>query len=186
MTSIRLTTLLTMLAASAFAQTFRGDMSGIITDSSGAAVANAKVQVEDPATGLARSTLAGGSGEYLVAELPVGRYVLTVSMPGFEVKKIENIEIAVAKTTNINVTLGVATQQNIVEVKASAALLETSSSSLVANVDDKSVQEMPMNGRDFTQMVKLAPGSTPISTSINGMRTNGKNFQIDGADNNDG
>ena len=186
MTSIRLTALFAMLAASAFAQTFRGDLSGIVTDSSGAALANAVVRVEDRATGLTRSTLTGSSGEYLVAELPVGTYALTVSMPGLEVKKIENIDIAVAKTTNINVTLGVATQTAVVEVNASAALLETSSSSLVANVDDKSVQEMPMNGRDFTQMVKLAPGSTPISTSINGMRTNGKNFQIDGADNNDG
>jgi hypothetical protein len=186
MTSIRLTALFTMLAASAFAQTFRGDISGIVTDPSGAALANAVVRVEDPATGLTRSTLTGGSGDYLVAELPVGTYALTVSMPGFEVKKIEKIDIAVAKTTNINITLGMATQQAVVEVNASAALLETSSSSLVANVDDKSVQEMPMNGRDFTQMVKLAPGSTPISTSLNGMRTNGKNFQIDGADNNDG
>jgi hypothetical protein len=51
-------------------------MSGIITDSTGAALANAKVQVEDPATGLARSTLTGGTGEYLVAELPVGTYAL--------------------------------------------------------------------------------------------------------------
>jgi hypothetical protein len=186
MISIRLTALFTMLSASAFAQTFRGDISGIVTDPSGAALANAVVRVEDPATGLTRSTLTGSSGDYLVAELPVGTYALTVSMPGFEVKKIEKIDIAVAKTTNINVTLGMATQQAVVEVNASAALLETSSSSLVANVDDKSVQEMPMNGRDFTQMVKLAPGSTPISTSLNGMRTNGKNFQIDGADNNDG
>ena len=55
-------------------------------------------------------------------------------------------------------------ERSVVEVTATAATLETSSSSLVANVDDKSVQEMPMNGRDFTQMVKLAPGSTPIGT----------------------
>ena len=138
-------------------------MSGIVTDSSGASLTDAIVRVEDPATGLTRSTVTGGSGDYLVAELPVGTYTLTVSMPGFETKKIENIDIAVAKTTNINVTLGVATQQAVVEVNASAAVLETSSSALVANVDDKSVQEMPMNGRDFTQMVKLVPGSTPIT-----------------------
>jgi hypothetical protein len=114
--------------------------------------------VEDPATGLTRSTVTGGTGDYLVAEPPVGAYTLTITMPGFEAKKIENIEIAVAKTTNINVPLGVATQQSVVEVTATAATLETSSSSLVANVDDKSVQ-VPMNGRDFIQMVKLAPGT---------------------------
>jgi hypothetical protein len=116
--------------------------SGIVTDSSGAALANATLRVEDPATGLTRSTHTGGSGDYQVGELPVGTYALTVSMPGFEVKKIENIDIAVAKTTNFNVTLGVATQQAALEVNASAAPLETSSSAPVADVDDKSVEEM--------------------------------------------
>ena len=118
--------------------------------------------------------------------MPVGIYDLTISMPGFETRKVDGIEISVAKTTNIPVQLGVAQQASLVEVSATAAALETTSSSLVAVVDDKSVQEMPMNGRDFTQMLKLAPGVTPVGTaSVNGMRTNGKNFQIDGADNND-
>jgi hypothetical protein len=186
MFSLRFTALFAFLAASAFAQTFRGDLAGVVTDSSGAALANAIVRVENPATGLSRSTITGGGGDYLVAELPVGSYSLTVTMPGFEVKKIGNIDITVAKTTNIPVQLGIATQQSVVEVSATAVALETSSSSLVANVDDRSVQEMPMNGRDFTQMVKLSPGATPISASLNGMRTNGKNFQVDGADNHDG
>jgi Carboxypeptidase regulatory-like domain len=187
MTTLRLTALLALVTGSAFAQTFRGDLAGVITDSSGAALTGAVVRADNTATGFSRSTVTSGAGDYLVAELPVGTYVLTVTMPGFEAKKIENIDIAVGKTTNIPVTLGVATQQAVVEVSASAVALETSSSALVANVDDKSVQEMPMNGRDFTQMLKLAPGSTPVGTgSLNGMRTNGKNFQIDGADNNDG
>ena len=112
-------------------------------------------------------------------------YEATVSLPGFEVRKITGIEIAVAKTTNLPEQLGIAKQQSQVEVSATAAAIETTSSALVAVVDDKSVQEMPMNGRDFTQMVKLSPGVTPSGTSVNGMRTNGKNFQIDGADNND-
>jgi len=103
---------------------------------------------------------------------------MTVSSPGFEIRKITNIEIAVAKTTNIPVQLGVAKQQTQVEVTANGVAIETTSTSLVAVVDDKSVQEMPMNGRDFTQMIKLSPGVTPSGASANGMRTNGKNFQI--------
>jgi len=67
-----LTALFLFLAASAFPQTFRGDLAGVVTDSSGAALANAVVRVENPATGLSRSTITGGSGDYLVAELPVG------------------------------------------------------------------------------------------------------------------
>jgi Carboxypeptidase regulatory-like domain/TonB dependent receptor len=186
MSIFRLALFLSLSAVSVFAQTFRGDLAGIVTDASGAALAGAAVKVESPSTGLNRSAVTSGAGDYAIAELPVGSYNLTVSMPGFEVRRIENIEIAVAKTTNISVQLGVATQQSVVEVSAAAVTLETSASALVANVDDKSVQEMPMNGRDFTQMLKLAPGVTPVGTSsVNGTRTNAKNFQIDGADNND-
>jgi len=185
MTNFRAIPVFLLLAASAFAQTFRGDLAGIVTDSSGAALAGAVVKVDNKATGQTRATTTSGTGDFVVAELSPGIYELTVTMPGFEVRKIAGIEISVAKTTNIPVQLGVAQQQSVVEVSATAVALETTSSALVAVVDDKSVQEMPMNGRDFTQMVKLAPGVTPSGASINGMRTNGKNFQIDGADNND-
>jgi hypothetical protein len=186
MRNVRFLFIFALLSAAAFAQTFRGDLAGAVTDSSGAAVANAIVKIDSPSTGLTRATTANGSGDFLVAELPVGIYDLTVSMPGFETRKVTGIEISVAKTTNVPVQLGVAQQTSQVEVSATTTALETTSSSLVAVVDDKSVQEMPMNGRDFTQMLKLAPGVTPVGTaSVNGMRTNGKNFQIDGADNND-
>jgi hypothetical protein len=185
MKTIRFGVMLALWHAAAFAQTFRGDIAGAVTDASGAAIIGAAVRVESPSTGLIRSALTTGTGDFLVAELPVGLYDLTVTMPGFEVRKVTGIEVAVAKTSNVPVQLGVAQQKSQVEVSANAVAIETTSSALVAVVDDKSVQEMPMNGRDFTQMVKLAPGVTPSGASINGMRTNGKNFQIDGADNND-
>ena len=73
----------------------------------------------------------------------------------------------------------------LVEVSASEVALETTSSALVAVVDTKTVRDLPINGRDFRQMVKLAPGVTPAGYSVNGARTNGNNYQIDGADNND-
>jgi hypothetical protein len=185
MSTIRLGLFLGLVGAAAFAQTFRGDIAGAATDSSGAAIVGAAVKVESPSTGLVRSTLTTAAGDFFVAELPVGVYDLTVSMPGFEVRKVTGVVVAVAKTANVPVQLGVAQQSSQIEVTANSVAIETTSSSLVAVVDDKSVQEMPMNGRDFTQMVKLAPGVTPSGASVNGMRTNGKNFQIDGADNND-
>jgi hypothetical protein len=85
----------------------------------------------------------------------------------------------------MDLQLGVAQQQQVVEVSASAATLETTSTALVAVVGTKTVADLPMNGRDFRQMIKLAPGVSPASTSVNGMRTSGNNYQIDGADNND-
>jgi hypothetical protein len=185
MLKIRYVALMALLSIAAFAQTFRGDVAGTVNDPSGAALPGAAVKLISPSTGLTRAGVANGAGEFLFAELPVGVYELTVEMPGFEVKKIANVNVEVAKTVNLPVQLGVAQQQSVVEVSASAAALETTSSALVALVDTKSVEEMPMNGRDFTQMVKLAPGVTPSGASINGTRTNAKNFQIDGADNND-
>jgi hypothetical protein len=185
MTLIRCSVFLALFSTVVFAQTFRGDIVGRVNDSSGAAISGAVVKLASPSTGLSRSGITSPAGEFIFAELPVGLYEVTVEAPGFEVKKINNITVEVAKTSNLPVQLGVTQQQSVVEVSASAAALETTSSSLVALVDDKSVQEMPMNGRDFTQMVKLAPGVTPSGASINGLRTNAKNFQIDGADNND-
>src|SRR6516162_2761059 len=132
MAVLRLTGILTLFAIAAFSQTFRGDLAGVVTDSSGAALANAIVKAENPSTGLSRSTTSGGSGEFLVAELPVGTYQLTVSMAGFETRKIADIEIAVAKTTNIPVQLGIASQQSIVEVAASAVAIDTTATALVA------------------------------------------------------
>jgi hypothetical protein len=185
MASVRFLFALALLSAAAFSQTFRGDLAGTVTDASGAALSGSVIKIDSPSTGLTRSSLTSTTGDFLVADLPAGTYDLTVTMPGFEVRKITGVEISVAKTTNVPVQLGVAKQQSQIEVTASAVTLETTSSSLVAVVNTKSVQEMPMNGRDFTQMVKLAPGVTPSGSSVNGMRTNGKNFQIDGADNND-
>src|SRR5512133_1942941 len=174
-----------MFAAALSAQTFRGNITGVVTDSSGAAIAGASVSLGSPSTGLSRAVITNSQGQYLFPDLAVGQYTVTVSQPGFEARKIEHVEVAVSRTTNIDLQLGVAQQQQLVEVSASAATLETTSTALVAVVGTKTVADLPMNGRDFRQMIKLAPGVSPASTSVNGMRTSGNNYQIDGADNND-
>jgi len=178
--------LLAVFGMLAHSQTFRGALAGAVTDSSGAALSEALVKLDNPATGFTRSVTATSSGEYNFPDLPVGVYSLTVSHPGFETRKIDNIEIAVTRTTNINVQLGLAQQQQLIEVSAAAVNLETTNSDLSAVVNDKAVEDMPINGRDFTQMVKLAPGVTPSSNpNVNGMRASSKNYQVDGVDNND-
>ncbi|MES1260245.1 MAG: TonB-dependent receptor, partial [Acidobacteriota bacterium] len=174
-----------LLAPAVWAQSFRGSLSGLATDASGAAIQGAVVKLEDPSTGNTRSNISASNGDFLFIDLPVGTYTLTVSSPGFETKKIANLEISVSKTTNIGVQLGVAQQASMVEVSASAVTVETTSSALVGVVDRKTVADLPLNGKDFRQMIKLAPGVSPTTTAVNGMRTNGNNFQIDGADNND-
>jgi hypothetical protein len=174
-----------LLAGVLAAQTFRGSITGVITDTSGAAIAGATVKLDSAATGQSHSSLTSAQGQYLFPDLPVGQYSLTVSQAGFEVKKVDHVEVAVSRTTGVDVQLGPARQQQVVEVSASAATLDTTSTALVGVVDTKTVADLPMNGRDFRQMIKLAPGVSPSTTSVNGMRTNGNNYQIDGADNND-
>ncbi len=178
--------LLSLLVFALWGQTFRGNLSGTVTDSSGAALASAAVSLSNPKTGLNQATVTSGEGMFLFPELPAGTYQLTIRHPGFEVKKVENVEVAVSKTTDLRVQLGLAQQSAVVEVSASGVNVDTTTSSLVAVVNSKAVQDLPMNGRDFRQMMKLSPGVTPNGgTSVNGMRTNGNNYQIDGADNND-
>ena len=174
-----------LCSISAPAQTFRGSISGTLTDTTGAALPEATVRLDSPATGLTRTIVSSATGEYLFPDLPVGMYSITATHPGFAAKKIDNIQVAVSRVTNLNIQLGVAQQQQVVEVSASAVTLETTSTALVGVVNTKTVEDLPMNGRDFRQMIKLAPGVSPSTTSVNGMRTSGNNYQIDGADNND-
>lgn len=174
-----------LLSAGLFAQTFRGNIAGIVQDSTGAAIPSAAVKLESPDTGLTRAVLASTGGDFTIAELPLGKYTLSVTHPGFETKKVENVEVAVSKTTNLVITLGVASQSSLVEVNAQAVTLETTSTALVGVVDTRTVADLPMNGRDFRQMLKLSPGVNAANSSVNGMRTSGNNYQIDGADNND-
>ena len=174
-----------LCSISAPAQTFRGSISGTLSDSTGAALPEATVKLDSPATGLTRTVVSSATGEYLFPDLPVGTYSITATHPGFAAKKVDNIEVAVSKVTNLNIQLGIAQQQQVVEVSATAVTLETTSTALVGVVNTKTVADLPMNGRDFRQMIKLAPGVSPSTTSVNGMRTSGNNYQIDGADNND-
>lgn len=174
-----------LVGASLFAQTFRGAISGSVTDASGAAVPEAAIKVLNASTGYSRETVTSATGDYSLPDLPLGMYSLTVTKSGFQTTKVDQVEVAVSRTTNLPVRLAVATQATTVEISAAAATVETSSTTLSNVVGPQMVQDMPMNGRDFRQMLKMAPGVNPLNNSVNGMRTSGNNYQIDGADNND-
>ncbi len=166
------------------AQTFRGSITGVITDASGAAVAGAAVKALNSQTGLTREALSSSSGEFAFQDLPLGAYQVTVTQAGFETTKIDQVNVEVGAVVNIPIRLGVATQAATVEVAASAVNIDTATATLNAVIPDKAVQNIPLNGRDFTQLVRLAPGVNGAG-SINGARSAQNNWQIDGADNND-
>ncbi|SFS09416.1 Carboxypeptidase regulatory-like domain-containing protein [Granulicella pectinivorans] len=171
-----------LFSVHAFAQTFRGTLSGTVVDAQGAVVAGASVQLSNPASSLALNAVSGKSGDFNFPELPVGTYNLSVTAPGFETNKLNNIDIAVSVVRNIKIELRVGSQAEVVEVKANGVQTDTTSAALITVIDSKSVQEMPMNGRNFTQMIKFTPGVN-ISSSVNGSRTASINYQVDGVDN---
>src|SRR3569832_581754 len=92
-----------LIAVSLPAQTFRGTITGVITDASGAAIAGAAVKLDNPATGHSRAASTNAQGEYVFPDLAVGLYVVTVTQSGFESRKIDRVEVAVSKTTNLDV-----------------------------------------------------------------------------------
>jgi hypothetical protein len=165
------------------AQTFRGTVSGTVTDKTGAVIADASVQLTNPATGTVLNAKSNKAGEFNFPELPVGLYNLVVTFAGFETNKVQNIEVQVTKVVNVPIALNLGSESTIVDVAADAVQADTTSSALVAVIDSKSVQEMPMNGRNFTQMTKFAPGAAALTNSVNGSRTSSINYQVDGADN---
>ena len=143
---------------SLLAQTFRGTVSGTVTDTTGAIVRGATVLLTNPATDVTIKGVSNGAGEFDFPEVPVGTYNLTVSFAGFQTRKLEAIDVAVTKVENFPVVLTAGSEAQAVEVVANGVQVDTESSALVAVIDSKSVQEMPMNGRNFTQIGPLRAG----------------------------
>lgn len=174
-----------VMGAGAAAQTFRGGISGIVTDNTGAAITGVTVKVTSRSTAAVRTAETSASGEFTIPELPLGFYTIEVGHQGFQTQRVNDVQVTVSTITRVDLQLSVAQVSEVVEISAGAVVrLDTASTALTGIVAPRQVQDLPLNGRDFRQMVQLAPGVT-IAGSINGSRTRGNNYQIDGADNND-
>ena len=168
-------------AGVAQAQTFRGGIAGRVIDQDGAVLPGATVTATHSGTGLTRSTATSSTGDFSLPDLAVGAYTVEIALEGFQTQRV-TLEVTVSKVTAVDVRLGVSQVSETVNV--SAAALDLHSTALANVVQPKQVQDLPLNGRDFRRMLQLAPGVTTDS-SVNGVRTRGNNYQIDGADNND-
>jgi hypothetical protein len=177
--------LLSSLAtASLTAQTFRGGVTGAVNDASGAAVVGAAVKLVSPDTGLTREGVTSSTGEFFFQDLPLGRYDITVTQAGFDVVHVTGLVVDAGKIASVQLKLEVTKQATTVEVAASAVEIETASSAETSLIDTKQILDIPLNGRDFTQLLKFNPGAN-ANGSLNGSRFNGIDWKIDGADNND-
>ncbi len=172
------------LSSLAFAQTFQGGIAGTVVDQTGAAVPGVALKLVGTGTGLTRTGQTGTSGDFTFPDLPLGRYSLSVNGAGFQPQEINDISVESGRTFNVQAKLAVANAATSVQVEASTVAVETTSSTLTSVIPTRTINDVPLNGRDFTQLLKLNPGVNGAG-SLNGTRTNSINWQIDGADNND-
>jgi hypothetical protein len=173
-----------LTSASLNAQTFRGGIAGTVSDATGAAVAGADVKLVSPDTGLTRESSASSTGEFVFQDLPLGKYDLTVTVAGFDTVHVSGVVVDAGRIATIALKLEVAKQATTVEVAASTVAIETASSAETSLIDTKEILDIPLNGRDFSQLLKFNPGAN-ANGSLNGSRFNGVDWKIDGADNND-
>jgi hypothetical protein len=175
--------------ASLSAQTFRGGINGTVTDNSGAVIPNATVTVLNIETGQSKTAPSSSAGDFLFQDLNLGTYSVTVSAPGFGTVKTDKIEVSAGSTYTLPVKLTISSSSETVEVEAAGVALDTTSVTQTTDITSEVVNNTPMNGRDFTQLISVAPGFGGYSAggfgSVNGTRANQVNWQIDGVDNND-
>src|SRR5437868_12786295 len=182
----------------AAAQQITGSLRGTVIDPSGAIVQNAAVMAHQTETGRSRATTTDRTGAYVILELPIGHYQLQIEAKGFRKYFQEGISLNVNEMATVNVHLAVGTETQQVEVMADAQLIQNTTTSLGKVVLEREILDLPLNGRDFSQLGLLAPGVVPLTPglveasgtlragqgyAVDGQRPESNNFLIDGANN---
>jgi outer membrane receptor for ferrienterochelin and colicin len=154
-------------AVAAFGQSSSSAVNGIVTDPVKDVVAGAKVVLRNVDTNVERVTVSNAAGDYFFSSVPPARYTLTFSAPSFQTETISAFEVSVAQAVTINATLKIGNVTQSVTVEATGTQVESSTAQLGTVIDEKAVNNLPLNGRNFTQLLTLTPGVTPVSTGQN-------------------
>ena len=197
-----MTTILWLLPA--LGQTVTGSITGLITDPSGAVVVGANVTAENTATGVKTATLTNGSGVYTVRFLPIGPYTLTVDAKGFSLARVDAFPLEIDQTAKVNVALKISTSTTTEVRETVHPILNTSDATLGNTLSTTEIENIPLNGRNFSSLTLYEPGAIDTDptgmngnnaierntfnngqVSINGNRQQENNYTIEGADNNE-
>lgn len=186
-----------------FAQGNSAQLTGAVTDESGAAVPDAKIEVAQEGTGVRRYGRTNNLGFYSIPQLPPAQYRVTIQQQGFRSITRAGILLAVGEVARVDIVLQVGQVTETVEVTSDATHVDTQTSTLGAVVDERRIRELPLNGRDATQLIGLLPGivGTTDTSGLrqggsgrgiiqpgfasNGARSNMINYSLDGAGHND-
>ena len=189
-----------LAAPSVFSQRIYGSFTGVVTDPSGGVAPNALVTAHNTGTGAAFTAHSDAEGVFWIRNLPVGVYDLTGELPGFQKFDVKGVRVQVDEVVRVDMRLTVGATTETVTVAAVASVVDTNSATLKAVVDQQRIEELPLNGRNAAQLMRLItgvtndpnanvtsgttyPGTNPVS--VNGNRSNTTNYILDGAQNND-
>src|SRR5579871_3347230 len=187
-------------AGQLLAQGTGGRILGRIADPSGAVLSGAKITATNDATGVSHDSLSNDTGDYVFPNLSVGTYSVSFDLQGFKKAVRHAITLDVNQVITLNMTMQLGRTQEVVDVTSEAPLVDTSSTQLGAVVNNRSVNELPLNARDTYQFLQLQPGvqsqlgssggtfygsNDAGAVSVNGGRGRANNFSVNGGDAND-
>src|SRR3984957_2271403 len=195
-----LSLLLTMLCFAPFAsaQSTGGRIRGTVTDTSGAAIATADLQLINESTNAARGLQSGSNGEYIFIEVPVGTYDLTATIGGFKKYEHKGIVLNLNEVVSVDIIMQVGGASETVEVTGAPPVVDTISTQLGAVVNERDATQLPLNQRDVYQLLQLQPGvQSQLGNdlffgsdkngvvTVNGGRGRSNNYSVNGGDGND-
>src|SRR5216684_478333 len=181
-----------LLTLSAMAQIQNGQFTGTVTDSTGAALAGAKVTVTNQATNLSVTTTTDGTGEYSAKELPVGVYKITVEAGGFKTFTDSKVNLDAGSIIRVDAKMQLGQAREVVEVTGEAATVQTEDTKLFTTVGAAQIANLPMNGRNVYDLMQTSAGAVNVAgtdfenghgTVVNGVREDFNGFLINGVSN---
>jgi len=176
---------ITLFSTLSFAQAGRAELFGVVRDSSGLPAPKAAITAEDQSTMARYPATSDERGEYHLLGLPASQYVVTVEQPGFRMYRQSGITLRLAERTALDVKLEIGQTSQTLEVTAAAPLLQTASGEVSMNMDQKKIQALPLDGRNFIPLVTLSPGVAlpgggSVLPRINGSRPRTNEYMYDG------
>lgn len=164
--------LLFVLVKAGDAQLSTASISGVVRDSTGSVVAHATVKLQNVATSIETTTTSNGTGSYAIVSITPGDYTIEATAQGFNTERLKQFNLTVGQEAAIDFALSPGTVTSVVTVQGAAPLLETTTANLGTVIGTQQVNDLPLNGRNFTQLLQLTPGVAPVNTG----QSNGGGF----------
>ncbi|MBI2687993.1 MAG: TonB-dependent receptor [Acidobacteria bacterium] len=175
-------------AAITLAQVDRAGLSGTVSDPSGAKIVSAKVSIESSSTGFHRETFTSSAGAFQLPGLPIGTYTITVTKPGFNAARYDQVTLTVGQSRTLDATLAIGAVTTAIEVAAQATPLDQTNAEIGSVIAEQQIKNIPLNGRHWASLMMLAPGAVNVGEgNQNSIRFFGRprddnNWTFDGVD----